>query len=51
MTWDEGAKRSQAKWKRLSKNTLKEKYLKVVVNFRMTEGLVKKEVRLRMQSK
>ena len=51
MTRDEGAKRSQAKWKSLSKNTLKEKDLKVVVNLRMTEGLMKKEVRLRRQSK
>ena len=47
ITRDEGAKRSHPKWEWLWKNTLKEKYLRVAVNLRTTEALMKKEIQPR----
>ena len=44
ITKDEGAKRSHPKWENHWKNTLKEKDLRVAVNLRMIEALMKKEV-------
>ena len=44
MSRGEGAKRSRPKWENLWKNTLKEKYLRVAVNLRAIEALMKKEV-------
>ena len=44
MSRGEGPKRSRPKWENLWKNTLKEKYLRVTVNLRAIEALMKKEV-------
>ena len=44
MTREEGAKRSHPKWENLWKNTLKEEDLRVAVNLRRIEALIKKEV-------
>ena len=41
---DEGAKRSHTKWENIWKNTLKGKDLRVAVNLRTIEALMKKEV-------
>ena len=44
MTRDEGAKKSQPKWGKLWKNTLKEKKLRVAVNLWTIEALMNKEI-------
>ena len=44
MTRNEGAKRSHPNWENLWKNTLKEKDLRVAVNLRTIEVLMKNEV-------